>query len=160
MKKMIEMIKPVVDSCNPNLPLELTIHKTSYLLTDLFLGEGQPFRKKMEKKLFKEDIENRRIIFDVGGYAEYYKDPRTGRMEAQFIVTGLWLWVTVNEHRKKQRGYDEMQSHYMQGELEEYLHEQGIDMPSHNADETEDLLNFLSRDIPCVWDYFSVHNVI
>lgn len=160
MKKMIEMIKPVADSCNPNLPLELTIHKTSYLLTDLFLGEGQPFRKKMEKKLFKEDIENRRIKFDVGGYAEYYKDPRTGRMEAQFIVTGLWLWVTVNEHRKKQRGYDEMQSHYMQGELEEYLHEQGIDMPSHNADETEDLLNFLSRDIPCVWDYFSVHNVI
>ena len=160
MKKMIEMIKPVADSCNPNLPLELTIHKTSYLLTDLFLGEGQPFRKKMEKKLFKEDIENRRIKFDVGGYAEYYKDPRTGRMEAQFIVTGLWLWVTVNEHRKKQRGYDEMQSHYMQGELEEYLHEQGIDMPSHNADETEDLLNFLSRDIPCVGDYFSVHNVI
>ena len=160
MKKIIEMIKPVADSCNPNLPLELTIHKTSYLLTDLFLGEGQPFRKKMEKKLFKEDIENRRIIFDVGGYAEYYKDPRTGRMEAQFIVTGLWLWVTVNEHRKKQRGYDEMQSHYMQGELEEYLHEQGVDMPSHNADETEDLLNFLSRDIPCVWDYFSVHNVI
>ena len=160
MKKIIEMIKPVADSCNPNLPLELTIHKTSYLLTDLFLGEGQPFRKKMEKKLFKEDIENRRIIFDVGGYAEYYKDPRTGRMEAQFIVTGLWLWVTVNEHRKKQRGYDEMQSHYMQGELEEYLHEQGVDMPSHNADETEKLLNFLSRDIPCVWDYFSVHNVI
>ena len=160
MKKIIEMIKPVADSCNPNLPLELTIHKTSYLLTDLFLGEGQPFRKKMEKKLFKEDIENRRIIFDVGGYAEYYKDPRTGRMEAQFIVTGLWLWVTVNEHRKKQRGYDEMQSHYMQGELEEYLHEQGVDMPSHNVDETEKLLNFLSRDIPCVWDYFSVHNVI
>ena len=160
MKKIIEMIKPVADSCNPNLPLELTIHKTSYLLTDLFLGEGQPFRKKMEKKLFKEDIENRRIIFDVGGYAEYYKDPRTGRMEAQFIVTGLWLWVTVNEHRKKQRGYDEMQSHYMQGELEEFLHEHGIDMPSHNADETEKLLNFLSRDIPCVWDYFSVHNVI
>jgi len=160
MKKMIEMIKPVADSCNPNLPLELTIHKTSYLLTDLFLGEGQPFRKKMEKKLFKEDIENRRIIFDVGGYAEYYKDPRTGRMEAQFIVTGLWLWVTVNEHRKKQRGYDEMQSHYMQGELEEFLHEHGIDMPSHNVDETEKLLNFLSRDIPCVWDYFSVHNVI
>ena len=160
MKKIIEMIKPVADSYNPNLPLELTIHKTSYLLTDLFLGEGQPFRKKMEKKLFKEDIENRRIIFDVGGYAEYYKDPRTGRMEAQFIVTGLWLWVTVNEHRKKQRGYDEMQSHYMQGELEEYLHEQGVDMPSHNVDETEKLLNFLSRDIPCVWDYFSVHNVI
>ena len=159
MKKMIEMIKPVADSCNPNLPLELTIHKTSYLLTDLFLGEGQPFRKKMEKKLFKEDIENRRIKFDVGGYAEYYKDPRTGRMEAQFIVTGLWLWVTVNEHRKKQRGYDEMQSHYMQGELEEYLHEQGIDMPSHNAEETERLLNFLSKDIPCVWDYFRMYEI-
>ena len=159
MKKMIEMIKPVADSCNPNLPLELTIHKTSYLLTDLFWGEGQPFRKKMEKKLFKEDIENRRIKFDVGGYAEYYKDPRTGRMEAQFIVTGLWLWVTVNEHRKKQRGYDEMQSHYMQGELEEYLHEQGIDMPSHNAEETERLLNFLSKDIPCVWDYFRMYEI-
>ena len=157
MKKIIKMIRPVADSYNPYLPLELTIHKTSYLLTDLFLGEGQPFRKKMEKKLFKEDIENRRIIFDVGGYAEHCKDPRTGRMKAQFIVTGLWLWVTVNEHRKKQRGYDEMQSHYMQGELEEYLHEHGIDMPSHNADETEDLLNFLSRDIPCVWDYFRVH---
>lgn len=154
MKKIIKMTKSVADSCNPNLPLELTIHKTSYLLTDLFLGEGQPFRKEMEKKLCKEDIDNRRIRFDVGGYAECYNDPQTGRMKAQFIVNHLWLWVSVKEHRKPQSGYDEMQSHYMQGKLEDYLHEQGIDMPAHNAREAERLLTFLSKDIPCVWDYF------
>ena len=67
MKKIIKTIRPVADSYNPHLPLELTIHKTSYMLTDLFLGEGQPFRKEMEKKLFKKDIENRRIRFDIGG---------------------------------------------------------------------------------------------
>lgn len=115
--KIIKMIRPVADSYNPHLPLELTIHKTSYLLTDLFLGEGQPFRKEMEKKLFKEDIENRRIRFDVGGYAEHYKETQTGKMKAQFIVNHLWLWVSVKEHRKPQSGYDEMQSHYMQGKL-------------------------------------------
>ena len=101
MKKIIEMIKPVADSCNPNLPLELTIHKTSYLLTDLFLGEGQPFRKGIEKKLFKEDIENRRIRFDIGGYAEYYKEAQTGRMKVKFIVNHLWLWVSLKEHREQ-----------------------------------------------------------
>jgi hypothetical protein len=159
MKKIIKMIKPVADSCNPYLPLELTIHKTSYLLTDLFLGEGQPFRKEMEKKLFKEDIENRRIIFDIGGYAEYYKDSKTGRMKAKFIVKDLWLWVCMKEHRKKQSGYNEMQSKYMQAKLEEYLHEQGIDMPSHNADETERLLKFLSPYLPCVWDYFTIREM-
>ena len=44
-----------------------------------------------------------------------------------------------------------------EGKLEEYLYEQGVDMPSHNADETERLLNYLSKDIPCVWDYFRVY---
>jgi len=52
MKKIIKTIRPVADSYNPHLPLELTIHKTSYMLTDLFLGEWQPFRKEMEKKFF------------------------------------------------------------------------------------------------------------
>jgi len=56
-------------------------------------------------------------------------------MKAQFIVNHHWLWVSVKEHRKLQSGYDEMQSMYMQGKLEAYLHEQGIDMPAHNADE-------------------------
>ena len=157
MRKIIQMTTPVSDSNDPNLPLELAIHKTSYLLTDLFLGEGRPFRKAMEKKLFKEDIENRRIRFDVGGYAEYYKDPETERMKMKYIVvTGLWLWVTLKEHRKDQSGYDALQSMYMQGKLEEYLHEQGVNMPSHKADETERLLTYLSQDIPCVWDYFRV----
>jgi len=156
MEKIIQMTRPVRDSFNPNLPLELTIHKTSYLLTDLFLGEGQPFRKELEKKLFVEDIENRRIVFDVGGYAENYKDPITGRMKEKFIVKELWLWVTMKEHRKEQSGYDVLQSMYMQSKLEEYLHEQGVNMPSHNADETERLLNYLSQDIPCTWDYFCV----
>ena len=113
----------------------------------------------MEKKLFKEDIENRRIRFDIGGYAEHYKDAQTGRMKVKFIVNHLWLWICVREHRQQQSGYDELQSHYMQGKLEEYLHEQGIDMPSHGADETERLLNFLSKDIPCVWDYFRVYEI-
>ena len=159
MKKIIKMIRPVADSYNPHLPLELTIHKTSYMLTDLFLGEGQPFRKEMEKKLFKKDIENRRIRFDIGGYAEHYKDAQTSRMKVQFIVNHLWLWVSVKEHRKPQSGYDEMQSMYMQGKLEDYLHEQGIDMPAHNADEAERLLNFLSKYIPCVWDYFRMYEI-
>jgi len=48
---------------------------------------------------------------------------------------------------------------YMQGKLEDYLHEQGIDMPAHNADEAERLLNFLSKDIPCVWDYFRMYEI-
>ena len=156
MEKIIQMTRLVRDSFNPNLPLELTIHKTSYLLTDLFLGEGQPFRKELEKKLFVEDIENRRIVFDVGGYAENYKDPITGRMKEKFIVKDLWLWVTLKEHRKEQSGCDVLQSMYMQSKLEEYLHEQGVNMPSHNADETERLLNYLSQDIPCTWDYFCV----
>ena len=157
--KIIKMIRTVADSYNPYLPLELTIHKTSYLLTDLFLGEGQPFRKEMERKLFKEDIDNRRIRFDIGGYAEHYKDAQTGRMKVKFIVNDLWLWACVKEHRKPQSGYDEMQSMYMQGKLEDYLHEQGIDMPAHNADEAERLLNFLSKDIPCVWDYFHMYEI-
>ena len=156
MRKIIQMTRPVSDSNDPNLPLELAIHKTSYLLTDLFLGEGRPFRKAMEKKLFKEDIENRRIRFDVGGYAEYYKDLEAGRMEMKYIVTGLWLWVTLKEHRKDLSGYDVLQSMYMQGKLEEYLYEQGVNMPSQNAAETERLLTYLSQDIPCVWDYFRV----
>ena len=80
-------------------------------------------------------------------------------MKVKFIVNELWLWVSVKEHREKQSGYDEMQSHYMQDKLEEYLHEQGIDMPSHNAEETERLLNYLSKDIPCLWDYFHVHEI-
>ena len=126
MRKIIQMTRPVSDSNDPNLPLELAIHKTSYLLTDLFLGEGRPFRKAMEKKLFKEDIENRRIRFDVGGYAEYYKDLEAGRMEMKYIVTGLWLWVTLKEHRKDLSGYDVLQSMYMQVKLEEYLYEQGV----------------------------------
>lgn len=47
----------------------------------------------------------------------------------------------------------------MQGKLEDYLHEQGIDMPAHNADEAERLLTFLSKDIPCVWDYFRMYEI-
>lgn len=80
-------------------------------------------------------------------------------MKVQFIVNHLWLWVSVKEHRKPQSGYDEMQSMYMQGKLEDYLHEQGIDMPAHNADEAERLLNFLSKYIPCVWDYFRMYEI-
>ena len=156
MEKIIIMKKQVADSHNPHLPLELTINKTSYLLTNWFFSENHPFRKRLEKKVFVEDIENRRIKFDVGGYAEQIKDSKSGNMKVIFVVCHLWLWVCTNDHRKESSGYDQMQTMYFQGKLEEYLYEQGVNMPSHNPDETKHLLNYLSRYISCIWEYFDV----
>ena len=154
MKKVINMERPVKDYFHSYWPLEMTIHKTSYLLTDLFLGEGKPFRKRMEKKVCRDDIESRRIRFDVGGYPYQHKDPKTGQTKWLFSVTSLWLLVCTNDHRKDDR--DEMQTRYIECKLYEYMYEQGVKMPSRYPDDIEHLLNYLSQFIPCVWDYFDV----
>ena len=159
MEKMIGIKKSVADSPYPDLPLELAVHKTSYLLTELFLGEGQPFRTLLKEKVCDEDMDNKRIRFDAGGYARHIKDPKTGKMMVMFNVSDLWLWVCMKDHRKEVSPHDQMQSAYMQGRLEEYLYGKGIKMPSHNPEETENLLIFLAQHIPSVWDYFTVIKV-
>ncbi len=161
MEKAIKLIKSAKDSSNPYLPLELTINKTSKLLTELFFGKDHPFRKRLEKKVFAEEIDERRIRFDLGGFAKFHKDPETGFMKMKFHVHELWLWVCMKDHRTKENRFEcrqpsYMQTTYIRGKLEEYLHEQGVNVPCKNAEDIERLLNYLAKDIPCIWDYFKV----
>ena len=156
MKKIIRMKRCVFDSHIKELPLEHSIHKTSRLLTELFFGKGHPFREKLREKVFDEDIDVRRIKLDVGGYAKYTKHPKTGKRLVLFNVAEICLWVTMKDHREQEDHRNEMQTMYIQGKLNEYMNEQGFNVPCKNPDETERFLNFLSKEIPCIWDYFKV----
>lgn len=156
MKKIIRMKRSVFDSHIKELPLEHSIHKTSHLLTKLFFGNGHPLRERLRKKVFDEDIDTRRIKLDVGGYAEYTKQPQTGKRLVIFNVTQICLWVMMKDHREQKNHLNQMQTMYVQGKLNEYMYEQGFNVPCKNPDEIERFLNFLSKDIPCIWDYFQV----
>ena len=157
--KIVGVKKSIKDSSDPSLPLEQAIHHTSYLLTELFLGDGHPYHERMVRKVNREDIDCRRIRFDIGGYYREIVDSKTGEKMVILVISDLWLWVCVKEHREEESGYDQMQSRYMQGKLEEFLYEQGVKMPSHGPEETELLLNYLSERIPCIWDYFGVFDL-
>lgn len=157
MKKIIRMTECVFDSQNREMPLEHTIHKSSRLLTDYFFGDGHPLRERLREKVFDEDIEARRIKFDIGGYAQHIKHPKTGKRIVVFTVTELLLWVTMNEHREHDPR-DEMQTMYIQGKLSEYINEQGFNVPCKDPNEIEHFLQYLEQYIPCIWDYFKVIN--
>lgn len=156
MKKIIRMTRRVFDSHIKELPLDLSIHKTSRMLTELFFGDGHPLRERLREKVFDEDIDARRIKLDVGGFAKYTKHPQTGKRLVIFNVTEICLWVTMKDHREQADHRNEMQTMYIQGKLNEYINEQGYNVPCKDPDEIERFLNFLSRDIPCIWDYFKV----
>lgn len=157
--KIVGVKKSIEDSPNSYLPLEQTINQTSCLLTDFFLSEGHSYYERIIKKVYKEEIDKRRVRFDIGGCPREIVNPETGETMVIIVVSEMWLWVSVKEHREKESGYEEMQSMYLQGMLEEYFYEQGVRMPSHGADETELLLNYLSEYLPWVWDYFGVFDL-
>ena len=154
------MKRCVFDSHIKELPLEHSIHKTSHLITELFFGNGHPLREKLREKVFDEDIDARRIKLDIGRYAKYTKHPQTGKRLVLFNVTEICLWVTMKEHREQADHRNEMQTMYIQSKLNEYINGQGFNVPCKNPDEIELFLNFLSKEIPCIWDYFKVMELL
>ena len=122
----------------------------------MFFGNGHPLRERLREKVFDEDIDARRIKLDVGGYAKYTKHPKTGKRLVLFNVTEICLWVTMKDHREQEDHRNEMQTMYIQGKLNEYMNEQGFNVPCKETNEIEQFLSFLSKDIPCIGDYFKV----
>ena|GEM_PF-3538500 len=157
MKKIIRMTRPVFDNWQAPT-MEEAIHKTSKQLTDAFFGNGHPFREMMRKKVNDQDLAERRIKLFVEGMAKYTKHPKTGRRVVVFNVSSIMLEVGMTDITLDYNitGTHQMQTRYIQGKLNEYMNEQGFSVPCKNPDEIERLLNFLSKDIPCIWDYFKV----
>lgn len=157
MKKIIRMTRPVFDNWQAPT-MEEAIHKTSKQLTDAFFGNGHPFREMMRQKVDDQDLIERRIKLFVEGMAKYTKHPKTGRRVVVFNVSSIMLEVGMTDITLDYNitGTHQMQTRYIQGKLNEYMNEQGFNVPCKNPDEIERFLNFLSRDIPCIWDYFKV----
>lgn len=147
MRKIIRMKRCVFDSHIKELPLEHSIHKTSHLITELFFGNGHPLREKLREKVFDEDIDAKRIKLDIGGYAKYTKHPQTGKRLVLFNVTEICLWVTMKEHREQADLRNEMQTMYIQSKLNEYMKEQGFNVPCKNPDRAFSKLPFIGHSL-------------
>ena len=157
MKKIIRMTKPVFDNWQAPT-MEEAFHETSRQLTNAFFGNGHPFREMMRKKVNDQDLAERRIKLFVEGMAKYTKHPKTGRRVVVFNVSSIMLEVGMADITLDNNitGTHQMQTTYIQGKLNEYMNEQGFNVPCKNPDEIERFLYFLSKDIPCIWDYFKV----
>lgn len=157
MIKRIGMTKSVFD--NWQAPsMEEAINETSSLLTKALWGDGHPFREIMRQKVNDEDLAERRIKFFVVLEEEYTKHPKTGKHVTAFNVSSIMLEVAMKDLMLDYNlaGHHQMQTRYINGKLCDFIHQQGFNIPCKDPDEIESFLNFLSKDIPCIWDYFNV----
>lgn len=156
MKKAIIMSVEDYQKVFQEQPWNQTIHQLSHELTAFFFGDGHPLREHLRQKVYDEEIENRRIKFDIGGYYATVNNPQTAESEWVFHVTFLSLWVMMKDREKEEIQNYDIQTMYILGKLFEHLAWQGYVTPLKDADEIERFLNYLAQHIPSVWDYFSI----
>ena len=154
--KKIRMIKSVYD--NPQAETIADYYnETSKQLTAFFLGDGHPFRERMRRKVFDEEIAIRRVrLIPV----KMEEPPHAAGQEPIVYIHQLLLEVIMKdpvlEYDFVDEGHHAMQTMYLNTQLSQYLNEQCFHVPTQNADETERFLHYLAQHIPSIWDYFRI----
>lgn len=154
--KKIRMIKSIYDNHQAET-IEDYINETSKLLTAFFFGDGHPFRERMRQKVSDEEIEKRRVRLMPVKMEEC---PQEAGLPPIVCVHQLMLEITMKdpalEYDFADEEHNDLQTHYLNGKLSEYINEQCFNVPSKDVDETERFLHYLAQSIPAIWDYFQI----
>ena len=154
--KKIRMIKSVYDNPQAGTIADY-YNEVSRQLTAFFLGDGHPFRERMRRKVFDEEIAIRRVrLIPV----KMEESPHAAAQEPTIYIHQLLLEVTMKapvlEYDFADEGHHAMQTMYLNTQLSQYLNEQCFHTPTLDADETERFLHYLAQHIPSIWDYFRI----
>lgn len=154
--KKIRMIKSIYDNRQAETK-EDYINEISRQLTAFFFGDGHPFRERMRRKVFDEEIAIRRVrLIPV----KMEESPHAAGQEPIVYIHQLLLEVIMKdpalEYDFADEGHHAMQTMYLNAQLSQYLNEQCFNVPTQNADETERFLHYLAQHIPAIWDYFQI----
>lgn len=154
--KKIRMIKSVYDNHRAET-IDDYHNETSKQLTAFFFGDGHPFRERMRRKVFDEEIAIRRVrLIPV----KMEEPPHAAGQEPIVYIHQLLLEVIMKdpalEYDFADEGHHAMQTMYLNTQLSQYINEQRFHVPTQNADETERFLHYLAQYIPVIWDYFRI----
>ena len=154
--KKIRMIKSVYDNHRAET-IDDYHNETSKQLTAFFFGDGHPFRERMRRKVFDEEIAIRRVRL----IPVKMEEPlHAAGQEPIVYIHQLLLEVIMKdpalEYDFADEGHHAMQTMYLNTQLSQYLNEQCFHVPTQNADETERFLHYLAQYIPVIWDYFRI----
>lgn len=154
--KKIRMIKSVYDNHRAET-IDDYHNETSKQLTAFFFGDGHPFRERMRRKVFDEEIAIRRVrLIPV----KMEEPPHAAGQEPIVYIHQLLLEVIMKdpalEYDFADEGHHAMQTMYLDAQLSQYLNEQCFHTPTLDADETERFLHYLAQHIPSIWDYFRI----
>lgn len=154
--KKIRMIKSVYDNHRAET-IDDYYNETSRQLTAFFFGDGHPFRERMRRKVFDEEIQIRRVrLIPV----KMEESPHAAAQEPTIYIHQLLLEVIMKdpalEYDFADAGHNDLQTMYLNAQLSEYLNEQCFNVPTLDADETERFLHYLAQYIPAIWDYFRI----
>ena len=154
--KKIRMIKSVYDNLQAETIADY-YNETSRQLTAFFFGDDHPFRERMRRKVFDDEIAMRRIrLIPV----KTEEPPHSAGQDPIVYIHQLLLEVNMKdpalEYDFADEGHHELQTHYLNAQLCQYLNEQSFHMPTLDADETARFLQYLAQQIPTIWDYFKI----
>ena len=154
--KKIRMIKSVYDNHQAET-IDDYYNETSKLLTAFFFGDGHPFRERMRRKVFDEEIAMRRVrLIPV----KMEESPHAAAQEPIVYIHQLLLEVIMKdpalEYDFADAGHNDLQTMYINDKFSEYINEQCFNVPTQNVDETERFLHYLAQYIPAIWDYFRI----
>lgn len=154
--KKIRMVKSIYDNSQAET-IDGYYNDTSKRLTAFFFGNGHPFRERMRQKVFDDEIAIRRIrLIPV----KIEEPPHAAGQEPVVYVHQLLLEIIMKdpvlEHDYADDGHYELQTHYLNAQLNQYINEQYFHAPTQDTDETARFLKYLAQYIPTIWDYFQI----
>ena len=154
--KKIRMIKSIYDNHQAET-IDDYYNETSKQLTAFFFGDGHPFRERMRRKVFDEEIAIRRVRL----IPVKMEEPlHAAGQEPIVYIHQLLLEVIMKdpalEYDFADEGHNDLQTMYINDKFSEYINEQCFHVPTQNVDETERFLHYLAQHIPAIWDYFRI----